>query len=232
MPGPAVIHRSFIVLSVLICAIFLLLGALASFRGIRTNRNDVMAQLGIFAILTLTLHAILLFFLERIVHPHFGMPLLIPSAFLCGLGADLIRNRRGGKVIVFLYLTAMAAGLFCFVVQNHRNGGGRALHYGATLSNQLAVVRDIRRETSPSYRGAVLQVHTWNERFFPHALGFLYEFTEKNDGPPHENQKQPGTSIPLILPIDVFYSGPEGTGFIDIQAGKPVPPDSVRDAGP
>ena len=231
MPGPAVMHRSVIALSTLICAIFLLLGTLASFRGIRTNRNDVMAQLGIFAILTLTLHAFLLFFLKRIVHPHFGVPLLIPAAFLCGLGVDLLRKRRIGRMIVILYLAAMAAGLFCFVVQNHRNGGGRALHYGATLSNQLAVVRDIRRETSP-YRGAVLQVHTWNERFFPHALGFLYEFTEKNDIPLCGNQGQTGASIPLILPIDVFYSGPEGTGFIDIQAGNPVPPESIRDAGP
>ena len=226
LPGPAAVHRVLAALSASFGAIFLLLGVLSSIRGVRSDRNDVPSLLGIFALLTLAVHAVLLLLFGKVVHPHYGMPLLIPAAFLCGLGADHIRNKRGGRLVVSAYLAAMMTALLCFAVLNHRNGGGRDLHYGATLSNQLAAVRTIRRAALP-YRGVMLQVRTQNERLFPHALGFLYNFTEKNDLPRERGQNQE-----FILPLYVFYSGPEGTGSIDVQAGEPIPAERFRDPGP
>lgn len=226
-PGPTAVHRVLVALSASFGAIFLLLGVLSSIRGVRADRNDVPSLLGIFALLTLVFHAVLLLFFGNVVHPHYGMPLLIPAALLCGLGADHIRNKRGGRLVVSMYLAAMMTALLCFAVLNHRNGGGRDLHYGATLSNQLSVVQTIRRESLP-YQGVVLQVNTLNERLFPHAFGFLYNFTEQNDLTLRRS-RQPQ---PFILPLYVFYSGPEGTGFIDVQAGEAIPAERFRNPGP
>ena len=226
LPGPTPIYRILIVLSASICAIFLLLGVLSSLRSIRANRDDVTAQLGIFALLVLAAHVLLLLFFGKTVYPHYGMPLLIPAAFLCGLGADSVRHLRGGRISVLLYLAVMAALLFGFAVLNHRNGGGRGVHYGATLSNQLSVVRFIHRTAVPD-QGVMLRVHTQNERLFPHALGFLYNFTQINEFHRPEKQRQA-----FILPLDLFYSGPEGTGFIEIQAEEAVPVGAVFSAGP
>ena len=225
LPNPThgVLTNILSLLSLSFCGIFLLLGGAASVRTFRKNHSDASALLGIFSLTALLFHVLLLFFFGKAIHPHYGMPILIPMALLCGLGADSIRSMRIGGTAVLLFLTCSAFGLACFVLQNHRNGGGRGLHYGATLSNQLSVVRSIRREARP-YQGVILQVYTLNERLFPHAFGFLYDFTGQNDLP----QETGGQRSSYILPLFVFYSGEEGTGFIDVQAGEAVPPGPVN----
>lgn len=113
----------------------------------RTSRSraprTTADHLAIVALLTLLLQFLYYGVRNALGHTHYFNASWIAYAFLIGLFCHWLSQWRPGRAAVQGLLACAAGALLALTVQIHRTGGTRALTFGPTLANQLAVARTL-----------------------------------------------------------------------------------------
>jgi hypothetical protein len=124
--------------------------------------------------------------LRRSLHPHYYHGTWICYAYFLWSALSTSLGRLWTRRARALSAVAIAASLALFTTQMvwglHQNGGTRGIHFGATLSNQLAVAKTLSHYAPD----APLCIEVENLLMFPHALPILRALTHNTgtpDGP-------------------------------------------------
>jgi len=204
---PLAVHHVLIVTSSLVIA-FGMAGMYVGLRDLVTHwrASSTLPSDALTFLFSLTIAINLLFQLVtgKPHHPQYHYVVAIPAFYFLwsyyarSLGEGWFRL---GASVQFLAQLLLWLAMIVFI---HENGGGRSVHYGATLANQIEVVRKLR--TFPPQ--STVSIGVRNMQLFPHAHRVLDRLVPESE---------PSGGEPAALVID--YRDPDAatTGWITVR---------------
>ncbi len=143
----------------------------------RTPDSDF--HLGLLCLVALAVQWLMQGLMQRHTHPHYYNGMWIGYAYFLWTALDGIRLRSVqaclGAALAFALLLLTAK----MVLQIHRDGGNRGIHFGATLQNQLEIVHRL----AAFHPDSPLRIEVKNFLMFPHALSILRKLTGTTGDP-------------------------------------------------
>lgn len=169
---PQSLHAGLIAISGLAVPLWLA-GVYTRLRGLadhwRAGALDDLDRLSVLCLVAILLNAALCAITGRIGHPQYLYSVAMPAFFFLWSGYSSWLARPRVATLLGLQFAAQLSLWLAMIGFIHTNGGGRSIHYGATLSNQLEVVRDSLRYHPDSRVRARLE----NLRRFPQTYFLL-----------------------------------------------------------
>lgn len=135
------------------------------------NRATPEDKISVLCIATIIVTVCGFAWMRRMPLPHYFAGVWLPYWFLMARGVKVLGSSRRfapGYAIYWAAMIGLLVNVICFI---HQHGGNRRMTYGATLGNQMAVVRRIS-EYSPS---SPVVVAVDNYRLFPDTLYTLID---------------------------------------------------------
>jgi len=171
-PLPQWLHAGLIAISGLAVPLWLV-GVYTRLRSLiddwREGALDDLDRLSVLCLIAILLNALLCAITGRIGHPQYLYAVAMPAFFFLWSGCSSWLARPRLAALLGLQFAAQLGLWLAMIGFIHTNGGGRTIHYGATLSNQLEVARDSLRYHPESRVRARLE----NLRRFPQTYFLL-----------------------------------------------------------
>ena len=172
------------------------------------------------AFLVLAVSTVFFVALRQQVQPHYLASTWFAYFYFVWLAVDRFLDRSLVRALLAAQLVSQAVLLFLLVVFVHVNGGNRQPFYGATLANQIEVIRHL--QTLPS--DTTIRVNVRNYQLFPHTFWTLDRLLSS----PRPGPRGPGAE-PLHVEVDYLEPGDADSGWITVRrsasaSGAPDPP--------
>lgn len=192
-------------------SIFFFLGIIDSIKGLLklgwpSDTYTVMERMSFLCLACLLVSVLFFLFTRHQHHPHYFNATWFSYFFFCWQGIRIVLGRRMIALTFWIYFAGIMTLFVCLIVFIHRNGGNRSPYYGATLSNQIRVAKQIGRYP-PSSR-VVIKVKNFD--YFIHALNTLIRLYSPMVV--RDKSRPPG-----VLTIDYRDGVRSGTGWIVVN---------------
>jgi hypothetical protein len=195
--------------------VFFLAGVWLGLKSILTNTYSSHLSLSVgdkftgFCLLTMAIN-MAFYLITRHHHlPHYYLSVWFVYYYFLWRCVNELWSLRFMRVVYKAYVFCLTASLVNLIAFIHVNGGDRSIQYGATLGNQLQVMRVV----AAKYPHSKIALKVQNYRSFPHTFQLLRRIVEA------ENDFQADTgSVPITNYIVVDYdrSRPPDSGWIEV----------------
>ncbi len=140
--------------------------------------------------------------------PHYYLSAWLVYYYFLWRCVNQLWNLRPIRIIYQGYFLCLVASMVNLIGYIHVNGGDRSIQYGATLGNQLQVMRQV---VAANYHYSSIALKVRNYRHFPHTFELLRRIVEATA----ENQPaiNPAPSLKYIV-IDYDHTQPPESGWI------------------
>lgn len=222
-PLPGVLRTVLVAVTISVAGLALV-GLVASVAVVRKGQRETRLRryCSVTAWSILGLQLLFVLFASRTMLPHYFSAVWIAWFYLVLEGVLWVLQHRWGKAWAGAYAGAMAVLWVTTLLHIHQVGGARTHTYGALLSDQLAIAREIVDHPTEQPLG----VRVRNYQLFPHTLHLLMRMD-------WEGRSAPPSPHPTRRLLVTYRDPPDAqTGWLrllitdDPADGQPAPPPS------